>query len=1194
MSRLRARNKTNTAWIDICQSEWFIRNPSNTAWMRITPAQGIRARHGAEKYWLDIDCIADETAVCGEDQYGGTEDGKGTNGSGAGLPLDGGGDGGGPGGGGDDGGGGGSWPNYPGWSGYDNPDNGSGQGGGDGYSDDGGYVPGYDLPDSGGPGAGLDDSGDCIRRPGLGTCEPYNEIPGEDCENAKFGSLECPVSCPDTISGSGKGIWEFYVEMGSEEGPVNFTWAAKSGASFDVYYRGKLMASTGGRRVGQDVMNFVYQPAAGVTTILVRVRTSVDAATWMFQASCPNSEPEDGNLVDPRPCVGTFLASSDSGKAEYFHDMGTEAGEVVINYQMWNQPDRMDVYDWRGNLIATTGGFVAGEGFLTFDFTPSEHNLVRVRITARDPGPSWTYLITCPGEMGSKLKPRPCDDDSPVQSGGAGVTDTFIDLGTEAGEVGIRYQMWYVPDKMDVYQNGTLVATTGGYVLGDNWLYFYYNPNDGTEINVRVTGEGFTTWLFLHTCPGENKVEISVDDPEVLEGSEDSPGSLCWTVSLNQAPRDPVHVDYATVPGSANPIVAQGKILATDTLNNPFIAVVDAPDVGRALFDGGFPKFYNSKFTPPQNAPEGPVVFDSWPRTSAGDYYTSLSSIPANSEARQWELTAAGDIRCTVNSARLLTFLSPGTFNNYTFAATLTSNDGDDDMIGLVVASTRVGTTLFQLLATRHCKGMPQFGSSFSLCFVINGSVSRVVATKNMGTKSGWSGAKSRVEARKECGVIDILCSAFGSTEIDEASRITFDLSTDDELNGLFNQETNWGFCTFSQRGSSYEDIFLSGIGLPSNFTFLKNAALWAKGSGSSVALICDKAAGGDYTLDSGGNGFGIGIVETLKSVGMTTALIHGPEVYAGLSEAELAGFDLIIFMATNTGAAMPQSSATNIVNRVANGAGLIVITDHDVFQKNANMLAQPFNVEFYGDINRTSMPVAGFIQAHGEHEVWDGMRCDTIFGGGSEGAIRLRDVRSDYKPVTGTVVFNPGETSKQVCVELIGNSDVDPDRDFFLELTNPIGATLEKDKGKGTIIDDDEGVCADEATLPVYARGNTTGPHGSDHMHVQEVYNCAAGNTHYAMRTKLDFPETGAYVFNFQNDDDFELFIDCEKVAHGPIGSVSKTIQVQAGTRDLILRYLNVPDCTPGYASFSIVRNASVFYITKAADWKGLAKPLF
>jgi hypothetical protein len=89
-------------------------------------------------------------------------------------------------------------------------------------------------------------------------------------------------------------------------------------------------------------------------------------------------------------------------------------------------------------------------------------------------------------------------------------------------------------------------------------------------------------------------------------------------------------------------------------------------------------------------------------------------------------------------------------------------------------------------------------------------------------------------------------------------------------------------------------------------------------------------------------------------------------------------------------------------------------------------------------------------------------------------------------------------------------------------------------------------------------------------------------------MMANLNFAYTGPYVFNISNDDDFELYIDCKLVASGAIGVRAFTINVAAGTRNVILRYLNIPNCTPGYAGFSVRFNNAITYLTKASDWKG------
>jgi Calx-beta domain len=62
-----------------------------------------------------------------------------------------------------------------------------------------------------------------------------------------------------------------------------------------------------------------------------------------------------------------------------------------------------------------------------------------------------------------------------------------------------------------------------------------------------------------------------------------------------------------------------------------------------------------------------------------------------------------------------------------------------------------------------------------------------------------------------------------------------------------------------------------------------------------------------------------------------------------------------------------------------------------------------------------------------------------------------------DYAGVTTTqLTFNPGETSKQVTVQVNGDTTFEPDETFFVNLSNPSNATLLDAQGTGTIRNDD------------------------------------------------------------------------------------------------------------------------------------------
>ena len=60
------------------------------------------------------------------------------------------------------------------------------------------------------------------------------------------------------------------------------------------------------------------------------------------------------------------------------------------------------------------------------------------------------------------------------------------------------------------------------------------------------------------------------------------------------------------------------------------------------------------------------------------------------------------------------------------------------------------------------------------------------------------------------------------------------------------------------------------------------------------------------------------------------------------------------------------------------------------------------------------------------------------------------------YLATTGTLTFSPGETSKAVTVNVLGDLLVEANETFFVNLTAPTGATLADGQGLGTILNDD------------------------------------------------------------------------------------------------------------------------------------------
>src|SRR5207249_3280659 len=62
----------------------------------------------------------------------------------------------------------------------------------------------------------------------------------------------------------------------------------------------------------------------------------------------------------------------------------------------------------------------------------------------------------------------------------------------------------------------------------------------------------------------------------------------------------------------------------------------------------------------------------------------------------------------------------------------------------------------------------------------------------------------------------------------------------------------------------------------------------------------------------------------------------------------------------------------------------------------------------------------------------------------------------NDYVAASGTVTFAPGVTSQPVTVIVNGDTKFEPNETFFVNLSNPVNATISDNQGVGTIVNDD------------------------------------------------------------------------------------------------------------------------------------------
>ncbi|HXI62728.1 MAG TPA: Calx-beta domain-containing protein, partial [Pyrinomonadaceae bacterium] len=62
----------------------------------------------------------------------------------------------------------------------------------------------------------------------------------------------------------------------------------------------------------------------------------------------------------------------------------------------------------------------------------------------------------------------------------------------------------------------------------------------------------------------------------------------------------------------------------------------------------------------------------------------------------------------------------------------------------------------------------------------------------------------------------------------------------------------------------------------------------------------------------------------------------------------------------------------------------------------------------------------------------------------------------ADYVSLSGTIGIAAGTTSRDITVRVVGDTQIEPNETFFVNLSNPVGATIAKAQGVGTIINDD------------------------------------------------------------------------------------------------------------------------------------------
>src|SRR5262249_14658686 len=79
-----------------------------------------------------------------------------------------------------------------------------------------------------------------------------------------------------------------------------------------------------------------------------------------------------------------------------------------------------------------------------------------------------------------------------------------------------------------------------------------------------------------------------------------------------------------------------------------------------------------------------------------------------------------------------------------------------------------------------------------------------------------------------------------------------------------------------------------------------------------------------------------------------------------------------------------------------------------------------------------------------------------------------------DYVAASSTVSFAPGETTKTITVQVIGDRLPEPNETFVVNLSSPTNATIPDDQRLGTIADDEPAIIISDVTKAEGKKGKS------------------------------------------------------------------------------------------------------------------------
>ena len=223
------------------------------------------------------------------------------------------------------------------------------------------------------------------------------------------------------------------------------------------------------------------------------------------------------------------------------------------------------------------------------------------------------------------------------------------------------------------------------------------------------------------------------------------------------------------------------------------------------------------------------MIFNSWGRIKGNIFYASKLEADAagDAEATAWYFQN-GQIYMPLNVEPINGFVSNMLFDNYSFECTLSSNNGDNDSIGLIGAFHRENGNNYYLCFYANMSGtLPYTGIGVSYQGAgathttwDNGSGLLYTGGEFGNTSAssgyGWSNRTRRLKIERNNDILKFWYSEIDSETLPIDPQFILDLTSDARLL-KFRGKKKYGYMTNSQPYSTYKNIVFINNGMDEN-----------------------------------------------------------------------------------------------------------------------------------------------------------------------------------------------------------------------------------------------------------------------------------------------------------------------------------------------------------------------------------------